>query len=241
MTFAHEKMGVPTASHYMLPGMAYGMYGMTHVSATARLGFAYTRSAGGVSYQDMRSLSIATGMFGVSTTFSSSPLYAEDPKMVEEPRLLALNTPWDEIGLRAKRDQAVNNGVNARGEGSTATLEGLKKEEDTVASLLRSGGIVLAGTDSPLDNVATALHLNLRAQVKFGLKPWQALQTATLLPEKAFGVANDLGTIEPGTLADLVLVTGDPLSDIKDAANVQSVMKNGRLFTLGELMAPFAH
>jgi hypothetical protein len=56
MQFAHSALGVPTASHYMLPGMAYGMDGMTHVSATARLGFAYTRSSGGTSYQDMRSL-----------------------------------------------------------------------------------------------------------------------------------------------------------------------------------------
>ena len=120
-------------------------------------------------------------------------------------------------------------------------LESLRNEEDTVANILRGGGIVLAGTDSPLDSVATALHLNLRAQVKFGLEPWQALQTATLLPAEAFGVASDLGTIEPGKLADLVLVSGDPLRDIKDAANVHSVMKNGRLYSVSDLIMPFAH
>ena len=38
----------------------------------------------------------------------------------------------------------------------------------------------LSGTDSPLDNVATALHLNLRGQVKYGHESWKALQTATL-------------------------------------------------------------
>ena len=243
--FSHEKMGVVTASHYMLPGMAYGMDGMTHVSATARLGFAYTRSAGGVSYQDMRALYEATGMFVISTTFASSPLYAEDPQMVDDRRLLALNTPWEQAGLRGKRDQALGKQavpelIRRRIGDPVVMLESLKKEEDTVASLLRGGGIVLAGTDSPLDNVATALHLNLRAQVKYGLEPWQAMQTATLLPAKAFGVANDLGTIEPGKLADLVLVAGDPLRDIKDAANVQSVMKNGRLYSVQDLIGPFA-
>ena len=90
--FAHEKMGVNTISHYMLPGMGYGMDGMSHISATARLGFPYTRSAAGVSYGDTRSLFIASGMFVISTPFSSTPLYTEDPKMVEDPRLLALNT-----------------------------------------------------------------------------------------------------------------------------------------------------
>jgi imidazolonepropionase-like amidohydrolase len=87
--------------------------------------------------------------------------------------------------------------------------------------------------------VATALHLNLRAQVKYGIEPWRALQTATILPAKAFGVEKDLGSLEPGKLADLVLVSGDPLSDIKAAANVQFVMKGGHLYSVAELTAPF--
>jgi imidazolonepropionase-like amidohydrolase len=120
-------------------------------------------------------------------------------------------------------------------------MDSLRKEEDTVAAIVRAGGVVLAGTDSPLDSVATALHLNLRAQVKFGLEPWQALQTATLFPARAFGVAKDLGTLEPGKIADLAIVSGDPLHDIKDAANVQFVMKSGKLYSVSELMAPFAH
>jgi imidazolonepropionase-like amidohydrolase len=85
------------------------------------------------------------------------------------------------------------------------------------------------------------LHLGLRAQVKYGLEPWQALQTATLLPARAFGVEKELGTLEPGKLADLAIVAGDPLKDIRDAARVQLVMKNGRLYSVAELMSPFAH
>src|SRR6201999_1327005 len=119
-----------------------------------------------------------------------SPLYAEDPKMVDDPRLLALNPEWDQAILRGKRDTAVK-------QDQSVTLESLKKEEQTVSSLVQHGGIVLAGTDSPLDSVATALHLNLRAQVKYGLAPWQALQTATYFPAKAFARLKDLGTVEP--------------------------------------------
>jgi imidazolonepropionase-like amidohydrolase len=98
---------------------------------------------------------------------------------------------------------------------------------------------VLAGTDSPLDSVATALHLGLRAQVKYGLQPWQALQTATLFPARAFGLEEDLGTVEPGKMADLTVVAGDPLHDIKDAANVKLVIKDGHVYWVDDLLAPF--
>ena len=100
--------------------------------------------------------------------------------------------------------------------------------------------MVLAGTDSPLDLPGTSLHLNLRSQVRFGLAPWQALETATWLPARAFGLTQDLGTIEPGKLADLIIVSGDPLKDVRDAVRVQCVMKNGVVQSVGTIMTPFA-
>ena len=152
--------------------------------------------------------------------------------MVDDPRLKTLNTPWDQIALKQKARRASDTN-------QALPLDSLKKEEETVAALYRAGGLVLAGTDSPLDNVATALHLNLRAQVKYGLAPWQALQTATLLPARAYGVEADLGTLEPGKLADMVFIAGDPLTNIQDLANVESVMKNGKLYRVADLLKPF--
>ena len=90
-----------------------------------------------------------------------------------------------------------------------------------------------------MDAVATALHLGLRAQVKYGLLPWQALQTATLFPARALGMERDLGTVEPGKLADLSIVAGDPLKDIRAAADVKFVVKSGRVYSVEELLAPF--
>ena len=229
---AHDRLKVYTGAHYMLPGMAFGQDAMTHVSATTRTGFAYTRSSAGISYEDMRSVFKNTDSFDISTTFSSTQ-YAQDPTMVDDPRLKTLNTPWDQAGLIAKRDAAVNTD-------QTVPRDSLQKEENTVASIRRGGGVVLAGTDSPLDNVATALHLNIRGQVNFGgLQPWEALQSATKLTAAEVGVGKDLGTVEAGKLADLAFIAGDPLSRIEDLANVQGVMKNGRLYTVPELMLPF--
>ena len=241
--FAHSKLGVVVTSHYMLPGMSYGMDGMTHLSATARLGYAYTRSPGGVSYSDVRTLFAQSGEFDISTPFQSFVLYADDPAMVDDKRLQVLNTPWDEGVLKMKLGLSQGQpptGIGAFFGSPAVATDGLKKEMETLSAILNGGGTMLAGTDAPLDNVATSLHLNLRAQVKYGRQPWQALQTATILAAQTYGVGDQLGSIEAGKIADLTMVSGNPLANIKDLANVQMVMKNGIVYTVPDLLAPFS-
>ena len=233
LKYAHEELGIWAASHYGMPGLGFGMDGMTHVSATSRWGYSYTRSAGGATYQDIRRLFAATGEFLISTPFAASALYAEDPGIVEDPRIATLNTPWAHKTMVQARDRAVS--ADQR-----TTLENLKQEEETVIAVLRGGGTVALGTDSPLPGLAIVNHLGLRAEVKFGLQPWEALQTVTLFPARAFGYEKDLGTLAPGKLADLILVGGDPLRDIRDAAKVRQVMVDGRLYAIPDLVAPFA-
>jgi Tol biopolymer transport system component len=231
MKFAHAKLGVWTASHYGMPGLAFGVDGITHVSATSRWGYSYTRSYGGVSYQDIRALFPAAQEFMISTPFSASAMYAEDPRILDDARIATLNTPWQQASMTAARDRAASN--------DRVTLENLQREEETLLSIRRAGGTVILGTDSPLAGLSILNHLGLRAEVKFGFEPWEALQTATLLPARALGYGKDLGSIEVGKLADIVMVAGDPLHDIKDAARVERVMVDGRLYSISELTAPF--
>ena len=229
--FGHEQMGVQSAGHYLIPAVDLGEDGMTHISATSRWGWAYSRSLTGRSYEDVHKLLVDSGMWTISTTFSQAP-YKDDPGMATDPRQ-GIAPPWENERLKKAVDLAEHTD-------ETPALQHLKDEEVTVADDFRKGGFILAGTDSPLDIPATSLHLNLRAQVKFGMQPWQSLETVTSLPAKAYGLDKDLGTLEPGHLADLIITAGDPLKNIDDTNRVECVMKNGELWSVAAIAAPFA-
>lgn len=63
-----------------------------------------------------------------------------------------------------------------------------------------------------------------------GMSPLQALKTATINPAKTFGMDHQLGSVEAGKLADLIVIDGNPLADIRQSDRVQYTMVNGRLF-----------
>jgi imidazolonepropionase-like amidohydrolase len=69
-----------------------------------------------------------------------------------------------------------------------------------------------------------------------GMKPHAALNAATIVSADAIGFAKDLGSLEVGKLADLIVLDANPLDDLKNTARITEVMKNGRLYdaTLNE-------
>jgi imidazolonepropionase-like amidohydrolase len=155
--------------------------------------------------------------------------------MADDPRY-NVAPPWEVERLIKARDAA----VSANASTQQSTIERTMREEATVKGVLEQKGIFIGGTDSPLDLPSTSLHLNLRSQVKYGLAPWQALETVTSIAAKAAKVDKDLGTLETGKLADLILVEGDPLANIDDVTKVQCVMKNGKMMSVADIMKPFA-
>jgi len=233
--YAHNQMGVQTAGHYLLPAVALGNDGMSHVSATARTGYAYSRTLTGASYGDVQKLMAESGMWTTSTLLNPA-LIVNSPAMADDPRY-GVAPPWEQERLIRARDAALKSSDGAK----ASTVERTMREEATVKGVLEHKGLFIGGTDSPLDLPSTSLHLNLRSQVKYGLAPWQALETVTSTAAKAAKVEKDLGTLEAGKLADLILVEGDPLANIDDVAKVQCVMKNGEIRSVGEIMKPFVN
>jgi Tol biopolymer transport system component len=233
VAYAHNQMGVQTAGHYLLPAVELGNDGMTHISGTARTGYSYSQSFTGWSYSDVQDLMVESGMWTTSTLLNpllNPTLIVDWPAMADDPRY-GVAVPWEEKRLIASRDAALKSSAEAE---TAATREGV-----TVKSVIERKGLLISGTDAPLDLPSTTLHLNLRLQVKYGLAPWQALETVTSSAARAANVYKDLGTLEKGKLADLILVDGDPLTNIDDVIKVQCVMKNGKMMSVGEIMKPF--
>ena len=63
----------------------------------------------------------------------------------------------------------------------------------------------------------------------------EAIQAATLVPAKVMGIERETGTLEAGKRGDVILVNGDPLQDIHNLRNVESVITNGQVYDTGEL------
>lgn len=80
------------------------------------------------------------------------------------------------------------------------------------------------------------LHAELLALQTAGLSGEQALHAAGRNAARALGIENQVGTLTPGGLADLVLVNGDPLADVSDALSIVAVVRNGRFFSLVSLL-----
>jgi imidazolonepropionase-like amidohydrolase len=70
-----------------------------------------------------------------------------------------------------------------------------------------------------------------------GLTPLEVLRTATMVSAEAMGVGADIGSIEPGKLADLTFIDGDPLQNIRDLRRVRRVIKDGNVYDVASLVA----
>jgi len=70
--------------------------------------------------------------------------------------------------------------------------------------------------------------------VRYGMTPEQVLQSVTRIPAMLLGVEGELGTIEAGKIADIVILDGDPLTDIGAVRRVDTVIKGGRVIQTDE-------
>jgi len=102
-----------------------------------------------------------------------------------------------------------------------------------VGAMHHAGVPFMAGTDAAPGVYIMpgfSLHDELANLVEAGFTPMEALQTATSNPAKFLGIESSFGSIDPGKIADLVLLRADPLVDIQNTQKISAVIANGRTF-----------
>jgi imidazolonepropionase-like amidohydrolase len=104
----------------------------------------------------------------------------------------------------------------------------LRRRHRMAVRTLREGGVrVATGTDA--SSLPGAIHLELENLVAAGLTPLEAIAAATGGGARMVGAENDIGTIAVGKHADLILLDGDPLEDIRNARRISQIIKGGRV------------
>ncbi|MGZ5448938.1 MAG: amidohydrolase family protein [Thermoanaerobaculia bacterium] len=101
------------------------------------------------------------------------------------------------------------------------------KMVELIGALHRAGVTIVPGTDGL---AGFTLHRELELYAQAGIPPAEVLRIATLVPAQVLGRDQDLGTIEPGKLADFIIVDGDPTRNISDIRKVVRVVKDGKVY-----------
>ena len=228
-----HRMGMPVTSHELYPAVAYGADGVEHIRGTSRRGYSPKISGLSRSYRDVIDLLTASRMtltptIGIQGGFRLQTM--RDASWIDDPRIQKLYPPsvagrWREQARTPAPAAAIDEAARL-----------VTPQERTVFQIVKGGGRVTAGTDAPINPYGLALLMELENYASGGLTPVEVLRTATTVSAEALGAGADLGSIEPGKLADLVVIDGSPLANIKDLRRVKRVVKDGQVFELDTLL-----
>ena len=225
-----HRQGFYVTSHELYPAVAYGVDGIEHVAGTSRRGFSPKLTALRQSYDDVIELVARSGVYYTPTVLiygGWSLARAREPDLLlDDARFLALFPLWSK-----------NRFLSASAPGDVdASLSAMAPIFSTVDALGERGARIIAGTDSPLIPYGYSLLLEIEQLSDAGLGPIEAIRSATGRAAEALGAADEIGTVEEGKIADLVLLAADPSEDIKNLRTTEIVIVNGRLLTVEQLL-----
>ena len=196
---------------------------------------------------------IADGYTGQEHSFPIMPLYKDVVQFVAQTKtfytptiLVAYGAPWTEnywfqnsdVARDAKLRKWIPNElldtmVRRRAQWFLPEEYAHQRYGTQVAAIVHAGGRAGLGSHGQLQGLGA--HWETWNLGSGGLTPHETLRVVTLFGAEALGLEQDLGSLEPGKLADLVVLDGNPLADIKLTNTVRLVMKNGELFDAATL------
>jgi imidazolonepropionase-like amidohydrolase len=148
--------------------------------------------------------------------FLESPLIKDttQPAVLDALRAEALRTPDGPLAASIKEN-----------------TRRLRMRSSNVKTLFDAGFLLAAGTDAPYPGVfqGEGLHRELELIVEAGLRPLDAITMATRNAARIIGGEGEWGTLEPGKLANLLVINGRPDQRIQDARNIETVILQGRI------------
>jgi imidazolonepropionase-like amidohydrolase len=191
-----------------------------------------------VTNQSNARIAIECGVNGLAHTFIDAPADAELVQRAKERRIFVISTitllaaseaPNDKVP--AGPDTRLLSASQKRSIGGSTPLVRpgqLELAQETLRRLHAAGVTVLAGTDAPVPGTAhgVSLHRELELLVESGFNPAEALSAATSKPADVFRLG-DRGRVKPGYRADLLLVEGDPTTNIANTKRIEGIWKNG--------------
>jgi Tol biopolymer transport system component len=163
------------------------------------------------------------GPFGEGWFYQTENLFA-DQKLVHFTHPVDLDTKLRRRGLG-----------NAPGPAGFALKEeyAMWQHAEDVAKTVAAGGRIGVGSHGQLQGLG--MHWEIWLLQSGGLSQHDALRAATIVGAEAIGLATDIGSLEPGKLADVIVMDKDPLTDIRNTNTVSMVMKNGRVYDAATL------
>ncbi len=137
-------------------------------------------------------------------------------------------TAYEELAQKTRRRMATLPGGSTAGGWFRDEEYVFPKLATDATRILRNGGRLGIGSHGQLQGLG--YHWELWAMASGGMTTHEALQVSTLMGAQAIGLQGDVGSLEVGKLADLLVLDKDPLADLRNTNTLRYVMKNGRLY-----------